>query len=312
MAKKNSRKKRIFSTLKITLFACLLVFAAAFGVYCAKLYTSPYSKESDYFMSGTLEEVEIAKEKCNILIMGTDKSGLLTDVIMIAQIDPIDDSVTVMSIPRDTNIAYPKGDKRINSVHAAAEKNKKGSEAAIIAVRELTGIPIHHYVKINTRAFVDCVDALGGVDFNVPQNMNYEDPAQDLYIHLKKGQQHLDGDKAEQLVRFRSYWNGDIGRIKVQQDFMHALIDQKLQMKYVGKVGDIYSIVSKNIETSLSPEEAMQCAEQILSVGKDNINTIILPHSFVEGKSYVIPINSEIDTVRAEEFGYDKNGDELE
>ena len=317
--KKNvRRKKKDYTALKVSLLSLLMVAATVLGVFAARWYTTPHSNEIlQSFDDGTLESIELANAKgdvkVNILIMGTDVSGLLTDVIMLAQIDTVKNTASVMSVPRDTYIKYRGYRGKINGVHSTYydKQTKSGSEDAILAVKELTGMPIHHYVKFNTKAFRQCIDELGGVDFYVPRNMRYTDPAQDLYINLKKGQQHLDGDKAEQLVRFRNYPNGDIGRIKVQQDFMNALIEQKLNLKYVGEIGDIYSVLISNLETSMSPEDAVVCGELLLNIGKANIKSVTLPHNFVEGASYVKPNYSELIKVREEYFGYDKYGNEI-
>jgi LCP family protein required for cell wall assembly len=246
--------------------------------------------------------------------MGTDKSGMLTDVMMIAQIDPNDDCITVMSVPRDSRVKYKNKWMKLNSVHATAQKNnKKGSEAAIIAIKELTGIPINHFVKINFNAFEKSIDELGGVDFDVPQRMKYKDPYQDLNIDLQPGLQHLDGNKTEQLVRFRQYTNGDIDRIKVQQELIHAIADQKLKLKYVGKVDNIYRIIAEDMETSMSIEDVVQVAGNVLDIGGDKISTITMPNTpqYVGNVSYVIPEYSQIDVVRKEYFGYDADGNDI-
>lgn len=317
------RKNRALRTFKYTFISLLMVFAAVLGIFSAVRYTRPYNIESaKYFDEDTFEEVEISEEKCNILIMGTDKEGLRTDVIMLAQINPLDDKVTVMSIPRDTWVNYRGSNMKITEVHAIGynragsgasktEKSAKGSEATIIAVRELTGVPINYHIKVNFAAFRMAVDELGGVDFDVPQRMVYSDPYQDLYIDLAPGMQHLDGDKAEQLVRFRQYINGDLDRIKVQQDFLHELVAQKLKAKYIGKVGDIYSIIVENMETLMSPNNFVQCGQQVLGIGGENIKTVTLPVSFVEGKPYVKPKTGEISALIEEEFGYDSEGNDI-
>ena len=310
--KRRKRKKKRFAFLKTLLITSLMCFSALCGIYCAKLYTTPYSEIVNQFHEDTLDDVVISKEKCNILIMGTDKSGMLTDVLMLAQIDPVNSKAVVMSIPRDTYIKYNGISMKINSVHSIKQrKDKKGSEGTILTVKELTGIPIHHFVKVNIDAFIQCIDELGGVEFDVPQRMYYQDPYQDLDIDLKKGMQNLNGKEAEQLIRFRQYPNGDIGRIKVQQEFMHALIEQKLQFKYIGKIDDIYSVVAKNIETSMTPHNMIQCGTQLLEIGKENITSFILPHAMVENRPYVKPVYQEIDKVREEYFGYDENGNEI-
>lgn len=313
--KKKKRRRNTTGVLKIILVTLILVFASVSGIYCAKLYTTPNSDILGFLAPGTLENVEISKEKCNILIMGTDKDGLRTDVMMLAQIDPENGRATVMSIPRDTLVKYNGRNRKITEVHAVGMRKGKqyGTEAAILATKEMTGMPIHHFVKFNLKAFNDCIDELDGVEFNVPRNMYYSDPAQDLYINLKKGKQILDGNKAEQLIRFRRYTHGDIDRIKVQQDFIHALIDQKLQLKYIGRIDEMYEILSENMETSMSPDDMVQCAKQLLDMGTGNISTITMPGTpkDIAGGSYVIANYDEFLTVRENNFGYDAEGNEI-
>ena len=313
---KNKKKKsRTTKVLKTILISLILVFASVSGIYCAKLYTTPGSDILGLLKPGTLEEVEISKEKCNILIMGTDKEGLRTDVMMLAQIDPKSSTATVMSIPRDTKVKYNNKTCKINEVPVYARKKGEAQmvQASIEIVKDLTGIPIHHFVKFNIKAFNDCIDELDGVEFNVPQNMFYQDPAQDLYINLKEGKQLLDGNKAEQLIRFRRYPQGDLARINVQQDFIHAVIEQKLQLKYIGRIDEIYEILADNMETSMSPDDMVQCAKQLLEIGKGNIATITMPGTpkDIGGGSYVIADYDEFMKVREQSFGYDSDGNEI-
>ena len=313
--KKKRKKSRTPKILKIMLVVLILMFASVSGIYCAKLYTTPGSELLALLKPGTLEEVEIAKEKCNILIMGTDKEGLRTDVMMLAQVDPVRGTATLMSIPRDTRIKYNGRTCKINEVPVYSRKKGEAQmmQASIETVKGLTGIPIHHFVKFNLKAFNDCIDELGGVEFSVPQNMYYQDPAQGLSINLKKGKQILDGNKAEQLIRFRRYPQGDLARIKVQQDFINAAIEQKLQLKYIGRIDEIYEILDDNMETSMSPDDMMQCAKQLLEIGTGNIESITMPGTPKEigGGSYVIVNYDEFMTVREQSFGYDAEGNEI-
>jgi len=306
--------KRVSSLLAGILIFLLMTIAAMSGILCARFFATPYSNDIlNYFNEGTLQEVSISKSKCNFLLLGSDKSGKLTDVIMLAQINPENDTVHVMSIPRDTRVKYRGSWMKINSVFSMGKNDAAGNEATILAVKELTGIPINHFIKINFSAFRNCIDELGGVEFNVPQRMRYTDPYQDLRINLQPGLQLLDGDKAEQLVRFRHYTNGDIDRIKVQQDFLHALVEQKLQLKNIGKVDDIYKIIAKDMDTSMTPGDAISAARQILEIGAGNINTITLPNTpqYIGDVSYVIPSTSEIANVRENIFGYDESGNSI-
>jgi len=313
--KKRKKNKLAGKIVTASIITFLMIFAAFAGVYVAKLYVTPYTSYISEFEEGTLDSVQIAKEKCNILIMGTDKEGLRTDVMMLAQIDPNAGTAVVMSIPRDTRVKYNGGYHKINEVHALGMRKGEhgGSEASIQMVRTLTGMPIHHFVKVNFTAFRDSIDALGGVDFEVPQRMKYTDPYQDLYIDLQPGMQHLDGDKAEQLVRFRRYKNGDLDRIKVQQDFLHALADQKLKFKYIGKIDDVYSIIVDNMESSMSPSNFVDCGRRLLAIGKDNIVTVTMPCTpqDIGGISYVIVDEDALQETVETSFGYDEDGNEI-
>ena len=323
---KRKKKRQILKILKVTVISLLMMCAATCGILCARWYVKPFDPVvMEYMAEGTLEQTaDVSKEKCNILILGTDKDGLRTDVMMLAQIDPINDKVVVMSIPRDTRVKYNGRWRKITEVHAVgyssakgatkAEKSVKGSEASIKIVKELTGVPIHYYAKVNFKAFSDCIDELGGVNFNVPQRMYYNDPAQDLYINLNKGMQHLDGDKAEQLVRFRMYKTGDLKRIETQQNFLHAIVEQKLNAAIITKIPQIYNIVVGNMETPMGPEDFSKCGMEVLNIGKDKIMTVTFPGvpKDIAGGSYVIPEYDKLGGFIEEHFGYDENGNNLD
>ena len=143
---------------------------------------------------------------------------------MLVNINPGVPEISVMSIPRDTRVIIEGRVRKINFAYP-----RGGGELAVETVERLLETEIDHYVYIDLSVFRKAIDLLGGVEYYVPQNMYYDDPYQNLHIHLKKGYQLLDGRKAEYLVRYRKgYKNGDIGRIKVQQDFIRELIKQKV------------------------------------------------------------------------------------
>ena len=138
--------------------------------------------------------------------------------MFVVHFDSEEQRTSLVSMPRDTRVKiasdvvsymekeskYYQSPTKLNAVHAYVGK-EKGPEMTVKQLEDILGIEIDHYVKVDLNAFRKIVDAIGGVEVDVPQNMFYEDPYQDLYINLKKGPQLLDGDKAEQLVRFRSY-----------------------------------------------------------------------------------------------------------
>lgn len=192
---------------------------------------------------------KVRKEDCHtFLVMGMDDGNGNTDTIMAVTYDVKNKHVSVASIPRDTLVDVPRTVKKINAAYSAG-----GIEEVQREVSSILGFPVDHYVTVNLRGFKALVDAVGGVDFEVPINMNYDDPTQDLHIHLNKGMQHLDGTKALQLVRFRSgYANADIGRIATQQKFLTALAKKLISWDSVAKINEFVEIFAQNVKTDLS------------------------------------------------------------
>jgi LCP family protein required for cell wall assembly len=245
-----------------------------------------------------IDEVEKSKPY-NILVLGVDVEAHLTDVMMLCQIDTVNHKMNMLSIPRDTRVNIDGKLTKINSAYHG------GIEQTIKSVKELTNLPVHYYFLVNTTAFRDAIDTLDGVDFDVPQDMNYEDPLQNLYIHLEKGYQHLDGDHAEQLVRFRRYANGDIDRIAVQQSFFAALVDQKLSAKYVLKIPELYSIIAENSSTNMRVADLLSAGKQLLAIDKADYSTYTVPGEgkMIDGVSYFVPYTDDLKTLALEVFG---------
>lgn len=182
-------------------------------------------------------------EGFNMLLLGVDGGGKRTDTIMLLNVS--DGAMRITSIPRDTRVKIGKNHQKINAALPIG-----GVPMLIEAVREVTGAPIHYYAKVDFDGFVKIIDDLGGVDFDVPQDMKYSDPAQGLEIDLKKGYQHLNGEQAIQLCRFRKYPTADIGRTQVQQQFIKAVIDQKLNIGNIFKLPGVMKSVGENVETN--------------------------------------------------------------
>lgn len=245
-----------------------------------------------------LEEEE-SVEPYNVLVLGTDVESGLPDVIMLCRIDPQKEKASILSIPRDTKVVSKGTTMKINSTYSTG-----GLEDIAGSVERLTGLEIDHHFVINLEAFRDIVDALDGVYYTVPRNMDYEDPLQDLYIHLKSGYQLLDGDKAEQLVRFRQYPNGDIDRIKVQQNFIKELIGQKLNVRYVEKIPEVYKIIKYNSNTDMNSYEMLETGNLLLEMGNSNIKSFIVPGSgqYVNDVSYYIHDSRKLNDLIEDEF----------
>ncbi|MGM9551412.1 MAG: LCP family protein [Clostridia bacterium] len=290
--------------LLIVCVATLIFTVFAAGILAYNWLYTPFSMGANLPDGSVDDYVEglTAVEKStpyNILVLGVDVEARLTDVMMLCQIDPVDHNVKILSVPRDTRVKVNNRTVKIN-----ASFNMGGVEQVVKSVKGLTGLPIHYYFMIDTKAFRETINALDGVDFDVPRDMDYEDPLQNLYIHLKKGYQHLDGNQAEQLVRFRRYANGDIDRIAVQQSFLQAIVDQKLSAKYVAKIPEVYSIISSNSSTNMRPIDMLNSGKQLLAVPKENFKTFTVPG---EGKmigevSYYVHYSQELEELIATEF----------
>lgn len=236
----------------------------------------------------------------NVMLLGLDKGGTRSDVMILGQLNFVDGEVNMLQIPRDTYMPNNgRSDKKINSAYGYQKEKTVFKE-----VEQLTGVRVDKYVVIDISGFRDLIDTIGGVDFDVPQDMDYEDPAQDLYIHLKKGQQHLDGNKAEQLVRFRRYPDGDLGRMKVQSAFIQATIDELLDASNVLKINDIITDVSKMVDTNLSLNEMLSYSPHILAMERSKLQTHTLAGDaqMINGGSYVVPNDEENKKIIEEHF----------
>ena len=281
------KKKKLFEKKYALIFSvslAVIIFASVFALSMGGLFSE---NATDEYAEEYIEPVDEVTGKINVLLLGVDNEGLRTDTIIVASFDTDDGTVNMLSIPRDTRMYVGSRYQKINAAHAISKKNGKiaGPQGSIEAVTRLTGIPINYYVEFSFKAFRETIDALGGVYFDVPQNMDYEDPVQDLYIHLNKGYQHLDGDKAEQLVRFRRYPEGDIKRVSVQQDFIKQVADQKLNAGIIGKLPELYKTLSQNIKTNFSFADMTKYAAPLMNLSLENITTHALPGRY-SGSEY--------------------------
>lgn len=213
------------------------------------------------------------------MLCGTDNDGTRTDTIIVVSYDVKAQQVNMVNIPRDTMSNVKRKIKKINSGFNG------GPEQLERELEMLLGIPIDRYVVVSFEGFEELIDLIGGVDFNVPTYMVWDDPTQDLHIYLEPGMQHLDGKKAIQLVRFRQnnpgvkggYAEGDIGRIKMQQEFLQTIAKKLLSPSSLIKVGDLASAVIRNTETNLSLSELTWFGMKALSMNYSNIQMTTLP-----------------------------------
>ena len=222
------------------------------------------------------------------LVCGIDKISNNTDVMMLVSLDTKGKAVNILQIPRDTFINREKADfrvTRVNSIYTAAHnvaaqnglsgaaRRKAAMEKLCTSLERSLCVTIDRYVLMDTAAFVGIIDAVGGIEYDVPFDMDYEDPEQDLYIHLKAGLQTLDGKKAEQFIRYRSgYATGDVGRVEARGDFLRAVYTQILTKISLGSAIDIAGTLISSVTTDAGGDDIAFFATALYGIGTGNIN----------------------------------------
>ena len=310
MSRRQPKKRKKFNPVK-TFFKIVLSMVMCFVILAGGACFAYYKATGNVPFSGggvmnagdmSILDALLGKNiKLNVAVFGVDKDETRTDVAFVVHYDSEQESIQLISVPRDTRVDVCEeveellggryGVTKFNAVHAYGGK-EHGPEAAILQIEDLMGISIDHYVKINFDALVEIVDAVGGVEVDVPQNMYWDmSDTGDITINLKKGLQTLDGEKALQLVRYRRYADGDVGRIQVQQLFLKALTEKVLSTESIVKnLGDYIEVMYKHVETDVSLADALKYANYITKVDMDKISMETLPGSgqYVGGVSYFV------------------------
>lgn len=225
------------------------------------------------------------------LVVGLDQVSNSTDTIMVGRIDTETHKIDVVSIPRDTMVNVSWGTKRVNTYYSSdLVSGGNGIDGLMKGIRDLVGFDIDCYAVVDLEAFVELVDAIGGVDYDVPIDMYYYDPSQGLNISIPAGMQHLDGETAVKVVRFRSgYPTADIGRIGTQQDFLMSVAGQMLTLGNIPNLPTFIDIFEKYVTTNLSASNISFFARQFLMCKSEDISFHTAPGNggdSVKGNSY--------------------------
>ncbi len=300
--------RTFFKIVVSMVFAFLLLSSGAVFAYYKITGELPFAGNHSGAIQGSdlhiLDALLKRDIKMNVAVFGTDKDGSRTDVMFVIHYDSKAESLDLLSLPRDTRVSvcddviknYEKNGNaynqvtKLNAIHSYSQ-GKLCCENTVLQIEDLLRINIDHYIKVDLDAFRKIVDTVGGVQVNVPQNMDYDDPAQDLHIHLTAGLQTLDGDMAEQLVRFRKYPTGDQGRIEVQQLFLNALAEKVLNSENIlSNLPKYISILYEDIHTDISLSDSVKYANYIKKINLQNITMQTLPGSgqYVGNVSYFL------------------------
>lgn len=280
---RKSRKKKHHVLRTILIVLLVLVLLAAATLLCLHfLAEQPMADHTRARRDGN----------CTILLAGTDESGDRTDTIMLLNINREEKRMSLMSIPRDTKVNSTYTPHSINIAYGVNGKGEEGMDSLMDYVADCIGFRPDGYVLVDLDVFVDLVDLFGGVNFDVPVDMYYEDASQDLYIDLHAGMQKLDGEQAMGLVRYRKgYADADIGRVSVQRDFMLAALDQWVSIRNAWKLPQTLSLLRKHSVTDLSARNLLWLAESVLICGTGDMEMTTIPYYI--GGNYVIVDASE-------------------
>ena len=300
--KKKSKKKKRKGRRVLVVILFILLALAAVGFAIVKGYIKPPSDIGGILrpggaggINGSDSEGEPAgryEGKYTFLLLGKDKVSGSTDTIMVGTFDAKNYKIEIVSIPRDTVVNVHWSTKKANTLYYSddPQKTKDGFS-------DLLGYEIDFYAVVDLEAFVKLVDSIGGVWYDVPdvegngQGMNYEDPEQNLYIHLQPGYQLLDGENAIGIVRYRKgYSDQDIGRISSQQNFLKSAAKQIIENKDKLNISEILSIFLNYVETDLNYGECAWFAKELLKMDAENINFHTMPgkyDDYIGGRSYV-------------------------
>ena len=235
-----------------------------------------------------------------VLVVGKDKVGANTDTILIGRLDTVAHKLDVVSIPRDTMANVPFSVKKINTLYGASLNNGgNGVDGLMDGMTDFLGLRPDNYAVIDLSAFIQLVDTIGGVTYNVPCDMDYDADDQDLHIHYTAGEQHLSGQQAMEVFRWRQNnpgspagnpSQGDIGRIGRQQDFLMSVARQTLTAGNIANLSTFISIFEENVNTDLSAANLAFFAREFLLCKSEDVNFHTMPGNYADsvgGFSYV-------------------------
>ena len=309
------RKKSNHKGLKIFFIIIAIILIIFFGIFMYRFSKNGFNMQG--FLStlfGQNEETLANLDNLDFLLIG--ESGNMTDSIMACRYDPKTQKAYMLSIPRDTFIGNSEANATTSDKINCVYNIKKDPMNTVKAVNKVTGLNLKYYVFVDTKALTEIVDAIGGVEFDVPIDMEYDDTSKDntLHINLKKGTQKIDGNKAEQLLRFRhnndgssypkEYGDNDLGRMHTQRDFIKATLNQTIRANNIFKLNELLDIVNKHVKTNLSVSLIKDYIPYAVNFDTENLQSDMLPNESKKINEiwFVKVTDSEAETLEKDMF----------
>lgn len=249
-------------------------------VFAISLYSLTYVFLNKLTVSEGAQGYPKPDNTVNVLVFGVAKG--LSDSMMLCKFDIKKDEVQIFSIPRDTYFPR-KGHNNAAQKKINASYGNGGADEVVKSVSQLTGVPINYYVEVDYNAVKSIVDAIGGIKVEVPNNMNYDDPIDNLHIHFEKGQVVKDGDDIIKLLRWRKnnkgggYPEGDLGRIKMQQQIVKLGIEKVLNGNVMLNIFKLQDPITKYVKTNMTPNQMLYYATKAKDIIVDEIKISTIP-----------------------------------
>lgn len=319
-ARKRRRGRRIRRALLCAFLAFLLTggtaFAVWFGNVVSRLNDSGIITDN---LRAILADSDVAREPFYMLLLGTDgrpgETSYRTDSIILARIDPIQKQVTLISVPRDTKVEYKGSTMKINAVFTyGAADDGSGSEEMVEAVNKLCGIEISEYAEINFDGLKALVDAVGGIDINVPEGDEVDDPEAGP-VAIEAGQQHMDGEAALTFSRARhQFADGDYTRMRHQRMVLGALADKILNNMDVSTIPALVESLADMVHTSLSVSDIISLVNAMRGMDVNSMYSANIPSwagadTYIDGQSYVFVYEDALEEMMARvDAGEDPEG----
>ncbi|MGG5462765.1 LCP family protein [Clostridium sp. B9] len=317
---KGESRRKLAKRIALGSLAFLLILLIGSVGYAYSKY-GKFIGEVFHIVKDVKNDVIKVEEPINVLLLGMDIGDTndtqndaikRTDTIILANFDPITKKAKLISIPRDTRVKINGKAQKINAAYPIG-----GEKLVKKLVGNILDVKVDYVVKVDYEGFRGIIDAIGGIDMYIEQDMNYDDPGQDLHIHFNKGETvHLDGKGAEEFFRWRKnndgtgLVNGDVDRIKNQQKLMNAVVDKVLSLSMITKIDDVADVLNKNIETNLPLDVIVAYGMKGLEMNSSDIEMTTLPGEgrYVGNVSYYIEDEKATQELRNELNSSDLSG----
>ena len=293
-------KKLKLTNIAVTLLISVIIFA-----FLISLYTLGADNEAT-----KTGKAASGDDVYNALLLGKDNAAGLCDVIVLTSIDFSKGEISIMQIPRDTYFDYGNGEH--NKINGAP--HVLGVSGFADKLGKAMGIDVGYYLALDVDTLKEMVDMLSGVEIDIPKDMDYDDPAQNLSIHLKAGKNVLNGEQALGFIRYRSgYATGDIGRLDAQKMFLNAFFKAVGKQKNPILYYNLFSLLSKKGETNIKESDLVSMGARLIGRKDMSVSYMTAPGEAVQsdrsGAWYYVLSSSSMTELTGARFGSKKDFD---